>query len=64
MLALHLGLLFVIDFADLSLGMVLLHLFTFDPEWLSPLSLGESWSRTVRAQQAVVQTSFAPRRSE
>jgi hypothetical protein len=30
MLALHLGLLVVIDFADLSLGMVLLHLFTFE----------------------------------
>jgi predicted DCC family thiol-disulfide oxidoreductase YuxK len=30
----HLGLIVVIDFADLSLGMVMLHLFTFDPAWL------------------------------
>ena len=34
MLAMHLGLIVVIDFADLSLGMVMLHLFTFDPAWL------------------------------
>ncbi len=37
MLALHLGLIVLIDFADLSLGMVMLHLFTFDPEWIKPL---------------------------
>lgn len=29
----HVGIVFVIDFADLSLGMLMLHLFTFDPEW-------------------------------
>ena len=34
MLAMHLGLITLIDFADLSLGMVMLHLFTFDPRWL------------------------------
>lgn len=34
MLALHLSLIALIDFADLSLGMVMLHLFTFDPAWL------------------------------
>lgn len=33
-LAMHLGLIVLIDFADLSLGMVMLHLFTFDPRWL------------------------------
>ena len=36
LLLMHLGLIVVIDFADLSLGMVLLHLFTFDPAWLPP----------------------------
>jgi predicted DCC family thiol-disulfide oxidoreductase YuxK len=36
MLAMHLGLIAVIDFADLSLGMVMLHLFTFDPAWVTP----------------------------
>lgn len=37
MLLMHLGLIAVIDFADLSLGMVMLHLFTFDPGWVRPL---------------------------
>lgn len=34
MLMMHLGLIFIIDFADLSLGMVMLHLFTFNPSWI------------------------------
>jgi predicted DCC family thiol-disulfide oxidoreductase YuxK len=34
MLFMHLSLIVVIDFADLSLGMVMLHLFTFDPVWV------------------------------
>lgn len=33
MLGMHLGLLVLIDFADLSLGMVVLHICTFDPAW-------------------------------
>ena len=33
MLVMHLGILLVVDFADLTLGMVILHLFTFDPAW-------------------------------
>ncbi|MCH7227678.1 DCC1-like thiol-disulfide oxidoreductase family protein [Haloferula sp. A504] len=33
----HLGIIAVVDFADLSLGMLMLHLFTFDPAWLKPL---------------------------
>jgi predicted DCC family thiol-disulfide oxidoreductase YuxK len=37
MLAMHIGLIALIDFADLSLGMVMLHLFTFDPGWVKPL---------------------------
>jgi hypothetical protein len=37
-LALHLALIPLIDFADLSLGMVMLHLFTFDPAWLPPVT--------------------------
>jgi predicted DCC family thiol-disulfide oxidoreductase YuxK len=37
MLTMHLGLISLIDFADLSLGMVMLHLFTFDPGWVKPL---------------------------
>ncbi len=34
MLAMHLGLLVLIDFADLTLGMVVLHACTFDPAWV------------------------------
>ena len=34
MLLMHLCLIILIDFADLSLGMVMIHLFTFDPKWL------------------------------
>jgi predicted DCC family thiol-disulfide oxidoreductase YuxK len=37
MLLMHLGLTTVISFADLSLGMVMLHLFTFNPSWIAPL---------------------------
>ena len=36
MLAMHLGLMALIDFADLSFMMVILHLFTFDPAWVRP----------------------------
>jgi predicted DCC family thiol-disulfide oxidoreductase YuxK len=37
-LGMHLGLIALIDFADLSLGMVMLHLFTADPAWVPPLA--------------------------
>jgi hypothetical protein len=35
MLGLHVTLLLLINFADLSAGMIVLHLFTFDPAWIS-----------------------------
>lgn len=41
MLAFHLSLMVFIDFADLSFGMVILHLFTFDPRWAPDLSGNE-----------------------
>lgn len=34
MLLVHLGLFVLIDFADLTAGMIILHLFTFDPAWV------------------------------
>ncbi len=34
MLLMHVSLIVLIDFADLSLGMVMVHLFTFDPAWM------------------------------
>ena len=30
----HVAIIAVINFTDLSLGMLMIHLFTFDPEWL------------------------------
>ncbi len=30
----HLGIVMLVDFADLSLGMLIIHAFTFDPAWL------------------------------
>lgn len=34
MLAMHIGLLVLIDFGDLTMGMVVLHVATFDPRWI------------------------------
>ena len=34
LVAMHFGIIAVVDFADLSLGMLMIHLFTFDPDWL------------------------------
>jgi predicted DCC family thiol-disulfide oxidoreductase YuxK len=34
LLAMHFSLIALVDFADLSLGMVMIHLFTFDPGWI------------------------------
>jgi predicted DCC family thiol-disulfide oxidoreductase YuxK len=36
MLLMHLNLIVLIDFADLSIGMIMMHLFTFDPAWIPP----------------------------
>jgi predicted DCC family thiol-disulfide oxidoreductase YuxK len=40
MLLLHLGLLALIDFPDLTIGMVILHMFTFDPAWVPGMQVG------------------------
>jgi predicted DCC family thiol-disulfide oxidoreductase YuxK len=37
MVFMHLGILLIVDFADLTLGMLMIHLFTFDDRWLNPL---------------------------
>ena len=33
MIVMHLGLVLIVDFADLTLGMIMIHLFVFDPDW-------------------------------
>jgi predicted DCC family thiol-disulfide oxidoreductase YuxK len=40
MLLMHLSLIAILDFADLSLGMVMIHLFTADPSWIPPRGAG------------------------
>ncbi|MFT4628401.1 MAG: hypothetical protein ACI8PZ_007096, partial [Myxococcota bacterium] len=37
MLGMHLGLLLFVDFADLTMGMLVLQLFTFEPRWLQAI---------------------------
>lgn len=34
LVGMQLGILFVVDFADLTFGMMMIHLFTFDPNWI------------------------------
>jgi len=43
MAGLHLGLLVLVNFSDLTLGMLMLHFFTFDPAWVpSPRPAGQA----------------------
>lgn len=42
LLFMHIGLLFIIRFPDLSFGMIILHLFTFNPAWVKPKQLTDS----------------------
>lgn len=37
MIVLHLNILLIVDFADLTVGMLMIHWFTFDGAWLKPL---------------------------
>jgi predicted DCC family thiol-disulfide oxidoreductase YuxK len=41
MVLMHLGLLTLVDFADLTFGMLFLHAFTFDPAWIAPKAAAE-----------------------
>lgn len=52
MVGMHLGLLVLIDFADLTLGMLVLHAFTFDPAWLAAPRTEWAKSRPVRRRLA------------
>lgn len=36
MIGMHLGILLIVDFADLTMGMLMIHWFTFDASWLKP----------------------------
>lgn len=49
LLSMHFGLMTLIDFSDLSAGMVILHLFTFDPAWLRGSRISSRRGRPRRA---------------
>lgn len=53
LLGMHLGLIVLIDFADLSLGMVMIHAFTFDPGWLERAPGVRAGTSAVRAEVLV-----------
>ena len=57
MLLMHLGLVVVIDFADLSLGMIIPHLFTFDPGWLAMIGRGHFRRNTRLASESASPSS-------
>jgi predicted DCC family thiol-disulfide oxidoreductase YuxK len=42
MVALHLGLFGLVSFPDLTAGMIILHLFTFDPSWVAVVGAGRT----------------------
>lgn len=76
LLIMHVSLIVVIDFADLSFGMVLLHLFTFDPGWLparrtrgviaydGTCGLCHGWVRLVLAEDRLANFRFTPLQGE
>jgi predicted DCC family thiol-disulfide oxidoreductase YuxK len=76
MLVMHIGILLVVDFADLTFGMVMVHLFTFDPAWFPPragrpllffdgqCAMCNGWVQFVAAEERSPDFSFAPLRSD
>ena len=41
MVFMHLGILSMVNFADLTIGMLMIHVFTFDPRWIKPRLKGD-----------------------
>lgn len=41
MIGMHFGILFIVDFADLTIGMLMIHWFTFDGSWLKSINKSE-----------------------
>jgi hypothetical protein len=55
MVVMHLGIIVLVDFADLSLGMLMIHAFTFDPRWLPAQgAIALSSASTSLASRAVI----------
>jgi len=47
MILMHLGILLVIDFADLTLGMLMIHWFTFDSRWFKAKSIASNTTTNI-----------------
>ncbi|MFT4176892.1 MAG: DCC1-like thiol-disulfide oxidoreductase family protein [Luteolibacter sp.] len=47
LVAMHLGIMFAVNFADLSIGMLMIHFFTFDPDWLPAGKSSKASEKTV-----------------
>lgn len=54
LLGMHVGLIALVDFADLSLGMIMFHAFTFDPAWIDQLRVKRRETPARRAEVLVV----------
>ena len=78
MLLMHCGLVALVQFADLSFGMIVLHLFTFNPAWLSArkgeqvqwlfydgeCGLCHRWVKLCLAEDALAVFHFSPNQGE
>jgi len=58
MVGMHIGIVALVNFADLSAGMLMLHLFTFDARW--PALARAAWSRWPRRRATASASSTAP----
>jgi hypothetical protein len=58
MVGLHAGILLVLDFADLSFGMLMIHAFTFDPAWLRGCSRWWPKLRHAKAKSLAAMTGL------
>ena len=75
MMVMHLGIILVVDFADLTFGMLMVHLFTFDPKWLparrtravvlydGECGMCNGWVKFITREQSESRFDFAPLQS-
>ncbi len=76
MMFMHAGILLVVDFADLTVGMLMVHLFTFDPKWIparrtravvlfdGDCGMCNGWVRFITREQPEPWFDFAPLQSD
>jgi predicted DCC family thiol-disulfide oxidoreductase YuxK len=76
MALMHVGILLVVDFADLTFGMLMIHLFTFDPKWIpargakavvlfdGDCAMCNRWVRFITREEQEPGFQFAPLQSD